>query len=174
MRYSEDADGEVDYGRQYHDVLGRHDSALGLGRCESLLGQSVGSLDPAVLEVGGDPLVPRPAKGGWSLVVGYQGEGAAVVQVEGTFQDREQGQKRFSKASYGPTPVGDEIPPARDQQLQLGELSFIGLEFTQITSHAGLVGDDVGIVSIGLGLSTIGLTGSIHGKTGDVDNLLVM
>ncbi len=89
------------------------------------------------------------ADGGGGLVAHYQGEGAPVVQVEGTLQGRKQRQQCFPEAGDGAGLIGDEIAAAGDEELQFGKLSFAGCEFAEVRSHPSLIGlFDVGNPSI--------------------------
>jgi len=155
------------------DSFGGQSNALGFGRGEGFMGESVGSLDGAVSEVVSQALAARTADGGRSLVVAQQGEGALVGQVEAALQGRKEGQERLSEASDGAGLVGDEIPAAGEKELKLGELSFAGCELTELRSHTSLIGDDASVFGVGFGLSAVGVASPIHAETRDVEDPLV-
>src|SRR5215216_1969101 len=155
------------------ELLGRQGDALGFGRGEGLLGESVGSLDAAVSEEGAEALTSRPSDLGRSLVVRDKGKSTPTVEVQSPLQGRERGQKRLSEAGDGPAPVGDEVSAAGEEDLQLSELSLASGELPEVGPHAGLVGDDVGVASIGFGLPTVGVARAVHGEPGYVEDPLL-
>jgi hypothetical protein len=137
----------------YHngDVFCWQSNALGSGRCQSLLGESIGPFDaPGVFEVITQALVPRPADGDGGLVVSNQREGALGVQVQRTLQRGKQDQERLPKTGYGPGLVGDEITPAGEEELQLGKSALPRLEPAKVAPHADLIGNDMSVAGIGL------------------------
>jgi hypothetical protein len=68
--------------------------------------------------------------------------------------------------------VDHEVSSASEEELQLGYGPFLGGEFGEVPSHAGLVGDEAGVSSIGFGLSPIGVAGALHDEAGNVEDLL--
>jgi hypothetical protein len=155
------------------DLLGGQGNRLGFSRGEGLLCESVGAFDAAVSEEGGDSLTARPADLGRSLVATDQRQSASVGKVQRPFERRERGEERISEAVDGPGLVANQVPSAGEEDLQFGKLSFSGLEFAEVGSHAGLVGDDVSIAGIGLGLSAIGVAGAVYGEAGQIDDSLL-
>src|SRR3712207_7649973 len=61
------------------------------------------------------------------------------------------------------TPIGDEVAPASEKELQFGESFLSGQELAKIAPHAGLIGDDVGVFGIGFRLPTVSVAGAVHG-----------
>jgi hypothetical protein len=59
-----------------------------------------------------------------------QDQSTPVVQVEVSLQGWGEGQKRLSKTGNGPTPIGDEVAPASEKELQFGEGFLSGHELT--------------------------------------------
>jgi hypothetical protein len=155
------------------DVLGREGDALGLGRGEGLAGDVLGSLDAAVLEEGSEAPLAHTADGAWGLVVAHQDEGALGVQMQRPLQGREEGKEDVPETVDGPGPVGDEVPPTGEQELQLGEIVLAGDELREVGPHPGLVGDDKSITGVGLGLSWVSVASPVHSQAGKVVNSLL-
>src|SRR5215207_1315897 len=155
------------------DILGREGDALGLGRGDGLPGDVLGPLDAAVLEEGGEAPVAHTADGAWGLVVAHQDEGALGAQVQRPLQSREEGKEDVPQTVDGPGPVGDEIPPTGEQELQFGESVLAGNYLREVGPYPGLLGDDVGVTGIGLGLPGVGVASPIHGQSGEVEDPLL-
>lgn len=155
------------------DALGRQGDVPGLGRGERLLGEGVRSLDGAVPEEGAQTLASGPPDPRRGLVVGHQGQGPLVVQVEGALQGGKQRNEGLPETGDGAGLVRHEVAAAGEQEAQLGEVSLAGSELAEIRPHPGLLGDDAGVAGIGFGLPAVGVAGPVHGQPGEVDDPLV-
>jgi hypothetical protein len=150
------------------DLLGRQLDVLGPGGGEGLFGEGVGPIDATLLEVGGYPLMPRPADLRWALVTGEEEQGTFGVEVQGTLESGEKRQERLPETGYGAGLVDEEVASASEEELQLGEGVLPGSKLGEVSSHTGLIGDDAGVPLVGLGLSAVGGAGTVHGEAGDV------
>ncbi len=92
-------------------------NALAPGGGEGLLGEGVRLRDASLFQVGADAFAPRPADGACGLVAGHQLERARSVEVQRPLQGREEGEERLREAGDDPGLVGDQVPPAGEQQL---------------------------------------------------------
>jgi hypothetical protein len=121
------------------DIFGRQADALGVGRGEGFLSETIGPFDPTVSEIGSDPFATGTTDSCWSLVVGKQGERATPVEVQCPLQSRKQRKKRlFSEASDAASFVGYEVASASEQELEFGKITFARGELTEVGSHTSL------------------------------------
>ena len=110
------------------------------------------------------------ADGGRALVVAHQDEGALGVQVQCPLQGRKEGKEDVPETIDGAGPVGDEVPPTGEQELQFGEVALAGNDLREVGSHPGLFGDDVSITGIGLELPRVGVAHTLHGQGREVED----